>query len=530
MKRTTTTLVTLGIIVTIIAGFLISPRNVKAGYVVDKEISNQRVSIGNEAIFQTTSTATTALASETPTQTVEPPGNFERPVIVVDSYSLDQDTISPGSAFILFITVYNAGQQYAKNIVATFSSGDLIPRQTGGVVAVGEIAPGNHSQFAQPLFLDSYFWGTVVSINMSLSYTNETGAMFSDTFTITLPVYLVYSPGATATPTPTPTLAPNMKPQLVITNYSSDITPLQPGTQFNLTINIQNMGNATAKKVTMIVGGGSSTSSGDAGTLQPGGVSGGSGEFTNFAPIGASNVQSLGDFSPDIAKTAIQALIVNTSTAPGAYPLKISFISTNEQNQTFVDDQVITLLVYKIPILDISFYQEVSTLFTGQPNTLPIQVVNLGRSSVVLGNMSVTAGSGQFSNSTVFVGNLDPGGYFTLDANYIPDIPGVTDLLVSVNYTNDFNQPEVITQTLTVEVMEQPVIKPPVDGNQDNGGEVLPPEPETFLHKVWRFVLGLIGLDSGLTTEQSTNGDQPIETVVPDGPVIIPAEPPLKGP
>jgi len=142
----------------------------------------------------------------------------------------------------------------------------------------------------------------------------------------------------------------------------------------------------------------------------------------------------------------------------------------------------------------------------------------------------VTADSGQFTNSTIFVGNLDPGGYFTLDANYTPEIPGTIDLLVSVNYTNDFNQPEVITQTLSVEVAEQPIIEPPVDGNQNNGGVVIPSEPETFTHKVWRFILGLIGLDSGLSTLQSTNNGVPIETVTPDGQIIQPAQPPLKGP
>ncbi len=465
-----------------------------------------------------------------PSATVEPPNNYERPVIVVDTYSLDQDTISPGDAFILFVTLYNAGQQYATNVVATFSTGDLMPRETGGVVAVGEIAPGNHNEFAQPLYLSSSMWATVTSINMVVTYTNETGVTYSETFTISLPVHLVYSSGATATPTPTQSPTASVKPQLVITGYTTDVSPLQPGTQFNLSINVQNMGNSTAKNVTMIVGGGSSTSSGDGGTQQPGGVSGGSGEFTNFAPIGSSNVQSLGDLSPGNSTTAYQPLIVNVNTAPGAYPLKISFVYINDQNRTFIDDQVITLLVYRLPSLEVSFYQEVSALSIGQPNTLPIQVVNLGRSSVVLGTMRVEAPSGQLSNNSILVGPLDPGGYFTLDATFIPDVPGSTNLLVSIDYTNDFNQSQVITKTLAVDVMEQSVIEPPVDGNQNNGTNVIPQAPETFLHKVWRFVLGLIGLDSGLSTAQSTNNNQPVETTSPQKPIIIPVQPPLKGP
>jgi uncharacterized repeat protein (TIGR01451 family) len=465
-----------------------------------------------------------------PSSTVEPPGSYERPMITVDTYSLDQDTISPGDTFTLFVTLYNSGQQYAKNIIATFSGTDLLPTGTGGVVAVGEIAPGNHSEFAQPLYLNNTMWATVTSINMVVSYTNETGAAYSETFTISLPVHLVYYSGVTATPTPTQTPTASIKPQLVITSYATDVNPLQPGTQFNLTVNIKNMGNSTAKNVTMIVGGGSSSSSGDVGTQQPGGVSGGNGEFTNFAPIGSSNVQSIGDFSPGKGFTTSQALIVNVNTAPGAYPLKISFVYINDQNQTFVDDQVITLLVYRLPIVEVSFYQQMSTLLVGQPNTLPIQVVNLGRNSIVLGTMRVVGSSGQLSNNSILIGNLDPGGYFTLDATFIPDSPGLTDLNVSIDYTNDFNQPQVISQTLTVEVMEQPIIEPPSDGNQNNGIDVPVKAPETFFHKVWRFILGLVGLDSGLTTIQSSGINQPAETPSTEQPIIIPAKPPLKGP
>jgi len=364
---------------------------------------------------------------------------------------------------------------------------------------------------------------------MLVTDTDESGIMYSETFAITLPVVHSYSPGATSTPTPTQSPTPSIKPQLVITGYTTDITPLQPGTQFNLSLNVQNMGNSIAKRVTMVVGGGSSSSSGDGGTQQPGGISGGSGEFTNFAPIGASNVQSLGDFSPGDSISAFQSLIVNVNTAPGAYPLKISFVYIDEQNHTYIDDQVITLLIYRLPSLEISFYQEVSPFYTGQPNMLPLQVVNLGRNSIVLGNMRVNGESGQFSNNTILVGTLDPGGYFTLDATYTPDIPGTVDLIVSIDYTNDFNQSQVITKTISVDVMEQPIIEPPTDGRQNGGTDVTPPSSETFLQKIWRFILGLLGLDSGISTSQPSEY-QPIETTSPEKPIIVPVQPPLKGP
>jgi hypothetical protein len=535
MKRNHSACFNLLLVLSILSGLFVFPSTVKATNAFSGEtppIIFETPTITPSSLqppypVPTTILTTAPTISVTPTS--EPANGYERPVIVVDSYSLDQDTISPGNSFIMFITLYNAGQQYATNIVATFSTGDLIPRETGGVVAVGEIAPGNHHEFSQPLFLGADVWGAVASINMIVSYTNQAGSTYSETFTITLPVYHVYSAGSTSTPTPTQSPTPSVKPQLVITGYTTDISPLQPGAQFRLNLNVKNMGNSTAKRVTMIVGGGSSVSSSEGGTQQPGGISGGSGEFTNFAPIGTSNVQSLGDFLSGNSISAFQPLIVNVNTAPGAYPLKISFVYIDAQNHTFVDDQIITLLVYRLPILEISFYQQVSTLYTGQANTLPLQVVNLGRNSIVLGNMHVSGLSGQFSNNTVFVGTLDPGGYFTLDASYIPELAGSTDLIVSIDYTNDFNQSQVITKTLTVDVLEQTMIEQPTDGSQNGGTNTIPPTPETFLQKVWRFILGLIGLDSGLNSTKSSNNNQPTQPSSTQQPIIVPVQP-LKGP
>jgi hypothetical protein len=77
--------------------------------------------------------------------------------------------------------------------------------------------------------------------------------------------------------------------------------------------------------------------------------------------------------------------------------------------------------------------------------------------------------------------------------------------------------------------MEQPVIEPPTDEGQNGGNDMNPPQTESFLHKVWRFILGLLGLDSGINTP--TNPENiPQEPTSPEGPIIIPVQPPLKGP
>jgi hypothetical protein len=223
---------------------------------------------------------------------------------------------------------------------------------------------------------------------------------------------------------------------------------------------------------------------------------------------------------------------VNVSTNPGAYPLKISFVYTDERNISYVDDQVITLLVYQLPKLEISFYRDPNPIFIGQPNALPIQVVNLGRKNVLLGNMEVTGEGADFTNNVVLVGSLDPGNYITLDATMIPYQTGPLELLVTVNYTDDFNQPQKYTQSLTVDVLEAEIVEPFPEGVPGEGeGILIPAAPETFWQKMTRFFRGLIGLDSGQTSPELPSempGEVPPEMPPPEGEVVpVPA---LKGP
>jgi hypothetical protein len=218
-------------------------------------------------------------------------------------------------------------------------------------------------------------------------------------------------------------------------------------------------------------------------------------------------VQSLGDLAANAHLEAHQTFVVNASTNPGAYPMKFSFVYAAADGTTFTDDQVITLLVYQPPQVDVSFYREPDPQFAGQPGLLPVQIVNLGRKSAVLGNLRVTSPDASLINNVILVGALDPGGFFTLDATVIPNSPGELQLEVVVDYTDDFNAPQTITKTLTVTVLDPGPVGP-VDGG-DGGGPIEPPvtAPESLWDKLMRLIRGLLGLDSG----QPSNGG----TVVP---------------
>lgn len=445
------------------------------------------------AIDTTTVTITSAgdpgtSASTTLTTTAA----FARPLVVVSSYSINGGEITPGQDFTISLVLNNVGNAPAANLVLTFESTDFFPRNTGGVNAISLLGTGSSTEISQVMASNSALAGSAFgTLKGNLSYTDSVGTAYSEafTFTINLKQASYYSAGPTATPTTT------LRPQLVISQYNVNVDPLQPGTIFDLNVDVHNLGNADARAVTMVIGG---TVSPDAsGTPSPGGISGGGSELTNFAPLGSSNLVYIGDVTAGASQAITSQLIVNVSTQPGAYTLKLSFVYNDSKGNRLVDDQVITLLVYSLPQVEVGFYRDPGIMFTGQPNVLPLQVTNLGKKTTVLGNMKVTAENAELTNNISLVGTLDPGGYFTLDTQLVPFSAGPLTLEITINYTDDFNQPRTITQSLEVSVEEMPTPEP---GTMEGTGEGFVPEPlaETFGQKLLRFVKGMFGLGSGL--------------------------------
>lgn len=446
---------------------------------------------------------------------------FVRPQFVVKSSKIS-GSVSTNDNFKLNFVIENAGTATAYSVQAVFSGADVVPLKNGGVAAAGTVNAGDQVNIPQNFQVTGQIWGkTILPIDITVTYYDEKGTSYSDKFTLSIPTSGGGGSGVVyATSTPTGVKAS----QLVITSYAVSVDPLEPGVQFTLTMTVQNMGNLRAQRVTMIVGGGSSGTTSL--TPQPGGVSGGSGEFTNFAPVGASNVQSLGDLAAGDMIQAKQNLIVNVSTNPGAYPMKVTFSYLDDKNEVINDEQVITLLVYSLPKVDVSFYRPPDPLYVGQPGALPIQVVNTGKRAAVLGNLKLETNQGTIENGTGLIGSIDAGGYFTIDSMLTAEKSGPMTLNITIDYTDDFNQARTLTKTLKIEVMEGmgegPVVDPSIQGG-GGGGEVPAPVEETFLHKAWRFVLGIFGLDSA-----PPSGGDPITPPV-EGPSVPQIKPGGKG-
>ncbi len=463
--------------------------------------------------------------TDTPEPPVVEPGAVDRPIVVIQSTYMDKDSVVPGDKFRLFLSIKNVGRADALNLIFTFGGADFLPIDTGGVVAVGTLNQGKTKEISQEFSVSTDLWGKLNgSVPVSLNYTSPDGLTFAESFNLTLPVR-GWSGGAAATATPTPTGTAQPRAQMVVSSYKTDVDPLQPGSVFTLTLEIRNVGSSPASSVAMVIGGGGTGDSTSLdGTPVPGGVQGAGADVSVFAPLGSSNLQYLGDVPAGGTLQFQQKLIVNVSANPGAYALKLSLVFGDEKGRRMVDDQMITLLVYQIPQIEVNFYRDPGMISAMQPNSLPVQVTNLGRKPVVLGNMTISSDAGELMNNVSLVGTLDAGGYFPLDVMFIPNQPGEAPLKIIIQYTDDFNQSRTIEKTLPVTVVEAAPMEPPPNMGPGGMPGEMPTDggmaggSETFWQKVVRFFKGLVGLDSG--TPQPSGPEMPVDPNMPPDPGV----------
>lgn len=417
----------------------------------------------------------------------------QRPMLVLREYSISKGTASSGNNITVKANIRNQGSATAQNVRVQFASGDFIPLQNGGLQVYNSIGRDNGITVEQDMQVAYGVWGSS-SQTISVTYTSPTGQEFTDSF-------VLYFNGAgysgSAAATSTPTIMP--RPNLIVSNYGTDIDDLQAGNIFDLKLDIQNEGNSEAENVMLVLGGSVTAASGD----NPGGeLVVNTEDFKYFAPLGSSNIHNLGNLYPGASMQFTQKLVVNTTTEPGAYPLEITFVYDDANGNRVMDHQIVTLLIYALPKISASFYREVGTVFTEQETQLPIQINNTGKKSIILGEIKVTCSGALITNGTNTVGVMDTGGYYTIDPNALFATPGTYQIDLEIHYTDDFNQERSIQQSLSLDVEALPKMDfDPAMQEGMSAPDFPPPEDigqETFMHKVGRFLKGFFGLGSAL--------------------------------
>lgn len=262
------------------------------------------------------------------------------------------------------------------------------------------------------------------------------------------------------------------RPQLAILEYLASPDFISQGDLVELRILVSNFGGIPARQAVINLGGNPEN-------LRP------------FSPIGSGNVRYLANIEPGETVEVSFTLIVDGKAEARAYNLPVDLAYLGDNDSEYLESQVISLLVQNRPFFQTGFYREVSFGTVGQQIRLPIEVANLSTARFNVLSIMVSSQQIDFTTNEAFVGKLESGGVFSMDAAGVPLEAGQAEIAITVTYLDDFNQPQTITKILTLEIRERNLPQTPT---QEQVVEAYP--TENFWQTFLRFVRGLFGLGS----------------------------------
>ena len=380
-----------------------------------------------------------------------------RPQLVIEAARTEPAVLGPGDTFSLTLRLANRGDRTATSVLVGAASADLaVPAGGSNVVAAETVGINRTVTVTLPLVLGEVTQAGRLGLEVSLEYSDYSGGTYADQQSVGLEVSAALSD----------------RPQLLVAAYRTTPESLSPGAVFTLTLEVSNVGGGEARRLILTLGG-----------------EGGSG-LAPFAPLHSGNVKFVPYLEAGDEVEVAQRLVVDGGADPGAYSLPVALAYDDARGTRHDDSQLISLLVRRRPHLQIGFYRPVGTVIAGEPFALPVEVTNIGRTLVNVSTLEVASTQLEISEGSLYLGPLDGGTSGSLEAMAVAQEGGTSEVLVTVHYLDDFDQPQVVTETLTVEVEEQPEAQPGAE--QEAQGQ----EEEGFWGKVLRFLRGLLGLGS----------------------------------
>jgi uncharacterized repeat protein (TIGR01451 family) len=419
---------------------------------------------GALTVFRPAPTATPG-----PTSTPAPTA-YVRPTLTVQSYGASSTTLSPGQDIDFEMTLQNLGQVTAANVIVTFVPGDLMPRATGGVQALGDIAAGASLRFFQPFRVSSSLWSYEADLQVKVSYTDAYGKPYEETFTLTFPVSL---PSSTATPTPTLSTRPNVS----IVGHETEPSVLTPGSTVALDLNLVNVGPQTARLITIRMNIPTANQS-------------------SLASL-SSNERYVDQLGPGESTAVHYDLAVSGDAGAGLIPITFELSYTDSTNAQVSEVESLSLRVDSVPFLYVSLFSDVpETITLGDTFELPIQVINIGSNSVNVNTVEVVSDKLAISDGLSFLGELDAGTSGSLVANAQAVEAGTATVWVHVNYLDAFQQPQVYTQEMTFEVQGIATPEPSAESPTSAGSLQFQGEARemTLWERIVQALLGFLGL------------------------------------
>jgi hypothetical protein len=387
------------------------------------------------------------------------------PKLVIERASTTPERLVPGEPFTLTLVMANRGRRTAIDCFAKVDATDLVmPREGGDLVALPALGLDEVVTATLPLELRAVNEGGRQSLVVGLEYEDYGGGSYGDQLTVAVTV----------------DAGLDQRPQLIVSQSSTDPDILGPGDPFSLTVRVDNVGGGTAHRLVLALGGEGGAA------LEP------------FIPMNAGNVVYLVELQAGETWAFTRPLMVAGDAESQAYNLPVALTYDDDKGRQVKDTQRLSLMVRQRPEVRVDFYREPDAMRVGQPSLVSLEVVNVGRGALDV--LALEGGGAEIeaeAEGVPFIGPLDPGASAPLDLNVTPLEEGAVEMIVTLRYRDAFNRAQVVTDTVLLDV-EVPPAGPGESGASMPGQSLQPGDAaleieRSFWHRFW---MGLLGLGS----------------------------------
>lgn len=401
--------------------------------------------------------------------------------VTLSRYLVNPNPAIPGQPVTITVLLTNTGNDTAQQVLVTVAAdGILLAGPQGNSFPVGDIPAGGSASVDMPLIVSGSAKSGPQSQSISISFLqsgenkNINGSMTLDIAKITVPA-----------------------PIMNLDSYSTGFDYLQPGQRFTLEITLKNIGDAPAGGLSVTFG---SVESSSADPTPGAGSSTSVTPSNTFAPLGSGGTQFIGTVEADgEGVTLTQEFIVSGSVDSGVFGLPITLLYTRpdgSSSQTKLSASLVVLVPPQIRITQSAPIPESVNL--GDSIVVSLEIANRGRKVVNFTNAVITTENADvLDGAETYLGPVRNDDSTTLNATVIPSAEGEATITVTLNYTDDLNQPKTIEEVYTIQVNPAP---PAIDfGPTPDFSQPLPGGEEPQIDNrdlLGRLLLGLLGLGS----------------------------------
>lgn len=395
--------------------------------------------------------------------------DYGRPQLVIEDSSIEP--ADEEGKLNLTLMLRNVGDRWATRVVVNLGASEIFSPADGSTAVSVEQDPIKLDETATvtfPLTLISSP-SQRVSQSFTIDYSSYSGGQYQASQSV--PVEL---DGATA-----------QTPRLLIQSFATDPAEATPGTPLRLDMTISNVGEGAAERVFVRLGQ-------DAATLGP------------LAPSGSGNVQYIAEVAGGSQVDVSYNLFVDGNAEAGLVPIDVEIEYEDAFGVTRTETNTISVQVKASPFFQIDLFEPLpQPIYVGDTFELPIEVINIGTESINVSRVEVESDRLQLTDNSVYIGPLDAGTSGTLIAEAEALQAGTADVVVNVNYLDDFQQPQVAQQTIQIDV-EGVAIEDEAGADGSSAQDAAAEDEDLgFIQRVFRAVRGFLGLGTQPTEEET---------------------------